>query len=136
MSHSSTPTPASRGSTPASHTSATPAPLPSTHTKAKPKATNVFSDDGSFLERIQRSKMVEVESQKLKEESVKKISFEDRFRGKRRMPEDDESSTVNTEDPPSKKVRSDGELTEYQKEVKSYSGSLKDTGTGIRPLVK
>jgi len=100
-------------------------------TKAKP--LNVFSNDGSFLERFQRTKKEEDEKRKHDEMIARKRAFDDRFRNrcKRKAP----PPTEPTEPiPPAKKAK---ELTQYEKEVKSYEGrSLKDQGIGIRPLVK
>jgi len=70
-----------------------------------------------------------------------KRDFEERFkrRGKRPAPASDlQTDPTNTDDTPSKKSKLDEDkpLTAYEKEMKTYAGSLKDTGTGIRPLVK
>ncbi|KAG2092275.1 hypothetical protein BD769DRAFT_1522355, partial [Suillus cothurnatus] len=84
----------------------------------KPKPVNVFSNDGSFLERFQRSKKEEEDKRKAEEALARKRQFDDRFvsitsaisfynqpdskRGKR--PQPDSSSTV-TQGKPTKKVK-------------------------------
>ncbi|PCH39843.1 hypothetical protein WOLCODRAFT_67732 [Wolfiporia cocos MD-104 SS10] len=129
---------------------ASPAPLSTTPPIPKPNAhskPNVFSNDGSFLERFQRIKKARMlepalshdEEEKKKQEEIlaQKRNFDERFkrRGKR-PPPTDANSTPATE-PPAKKTRADEPLTQYQKEVKNYAGrSLKDDGIGVRPLVK
>jgi len=106
----------------------------------KSKPTNVFSNDGSFLERFQRNKREEEEKKKQEDALVRKRDFDSRFkkRGKRPAPSDSPNSAATVvEDPPAKKSKSDKPLTEYEKEVKNYAGhSLKDDGIGVRPLVK
>ncbi|THH32416.1 hypothetical protein EUX98_g1772 [Antrodiella citrinella] len=104
---------------------------------AKTKPTNVFSNDGSFLQRFQHLKKDEEEKKKQEEVLARKRQFDSRFkaRGKRPSPEsaDDEAVTES----PAKKTKTDAPLTQYEKEVKSYAGrSLKDNGIGVRPLVK
>ncbi|KAF5361004.1 hypothetical protein D9756_005122 [Leucocoprinus leucothites] len=131
----------------------------STISKLKYKPTNIFSNDGSFLERFQRNKTEEQEKQKVKNELKRKINFEDRFRnrGKRKLPpseDEDNESTVNSpsgtantgsdvsnsqDDHPTKKPKTGEPLNGYQQELKKYQGSktgLSDTGNGYRPLVK
>ncbi|CAA7262840.1 unnamed protein product [Cyclocybe aegerita] len=154
---------------------------------AKPKAPsvkpqNVFSNDGSFLDRIRRSKKVgvltlslpyaeEEDKRKEKEALERKKNFADRFknRGKRPAPSSDPASDITApedEQSPQKKPRisvdtqeleegrsaqgtwHDSDLSkkphsthlvlpaEYQRAVGSYTPSLKDSGTGVRPLVK
>ncbi|KAG2125301.1 hypothetical protein BD769DRAFT_1466032, partial [Suillus cothurnatus] len=94
----------------------------------KPKPVNVFSNDGSFLERFQRSKKEEEDKRKAEEALARKRQFDDRFvsitsaisfyisltrtlgnfqrkRGKR--PQPDSSSTV-TQGKPTKKVKVNG----------------------------
>jgi len=113
--------------------------LPATHPTAKsshtkPKPINVFSNDGSFLERFQRNKKEEDEKKKQEDLLAKKRAFDERFkkRGKRKIDSPSDEPTESA--PPAKKAK---ELTQYEKEVKSYEGrSLKDNGIGIRPLVK
>ncbi|KAH7924516.1 hypothetical protein BV22DRAFT_1090721, partial [Leucogyrophana mollusca] len=105
---------------------------------AKIKPTNVFTNDGSFLERFQRNKKEEDEKKKQEEALARKRQFDDRFkrRGKRPPPDSCSSVTI-PETPPAKKSKTDEPLTDYQKEVRGYAGrSLKDAGTGVRPLVK
>ncbi|KAG9018695.1 hypothetical protein FRB90_010463 [Tulasnella sp. 427] len=102
---------------------------------AKPKPVNVFSNDGSFLERMQRSKKAEDEKKKQEDVLTRKRAFDDRFktRGKRKIASETNDSPESAA-PPAKKAK---ELSQYEKEVKTYEGrSLKDQGIGIRPLVK
>ncbi|KAK2463371.1 hypothetical protein APHAL10511_004597 [Amanita phalloides] len=108
MSHTSSPAiSASRFSSPGlSTTSASPAPYltgtPSpvtngTSAKAKAKAVNVFTNDGSFLQRFQRSKKEEEDKDKQDEIMNRKKNFENRFknRGKRsRADATDETGSV------------------------------------------
>ncbi|KAI6123806.1 hypothetical protein EDD16DRAFT_1564659 [Pisolithus croceorrhizus] len=123
--------------------------LPSTTTKVpvppKQKPVNVFSNDGSFLERFQRNKRVEEEEKRKAELALaRKRQFADRFknRGKRHFPPPDTPSAVGTTDEqenPAKKPKFDGTslLTDYRKEVRKQDGKvLKDVGTGVRPLIK
>ncbi|KAI0040110.1 hypothetical protein FA95DRAFT_1585117 [Auriscalpium vulgare] len=143
MSHSSTPQPASGSgyASPARSSSSTPAPTAhmSKTSAHKPKPTNVFSNDGSFLERFQRLQKDEEERKKQDELLEKKRTFDNRFknRGKRSSP-DDPSSKTSADDPPSKKARADAPMSQYEKELKSYNGGriLKEDGMGVRPLVK
>jgi len=98
----------------------------------------VFSNDGSFLERFQRIKKEEEEKQKQDDMLARKRDFDNRFKTRGKRPaESPNSSSTAAADPPSKKMKTEKELTQYEKEVKSYAGrSLKDNGTGVRPLVK
>jgi len=101
---------------------------------SKPKP-NIFTNDGSFLERFQRSKKEEDEKKKHDEAIARKRAFDDRFknRGKRKAPSPS-AEPADPAPPPNKKSKA---LTQYEKEVKSYEGrSLKDQGIGVRPLVK
>ncbi|PSR70843.1 hypothetical protein PHLCEN_2v13284 [Hermanssonia centrifuga] len=135
MSSTSTPQPPSGYASPAPSTSSTVSTSKPNHSKSK--AANVFSNDGSFLERFQHLKKDEEERKKQEETLTRKREFDSRFkkRGKRPPPDTASSSTVT--DNPSKKPRVDKPLTQYEKEVKTYAGrSLKDDGIGVRPLVK
>ncbi|KAI6044905.1 hypothetical protein EDC04DRAFT_274198 [Pisolithus marmoratus] len=118
--------------------------LPCTTTKApavppKQKPVNVFSNDGSFLERFQRNRREDEEKRKAELALARKRQFADRFRnrGKRHLPPPDTSLTVTTTDAqesPAKKPKLDGTLVNYQKDVHSQDGRiLKDAGTGVRP---
>ncbi|GBE82978.1 hypothetical protein BKA93DRAFT_725900 [Sparassis latifolia] len=105
------------------------------HSKAKP--ANVFSNDGSFLERFQHIKKDEEEKKKQEEMLAQKRGFDERFkkRGKRPLP--DTASSTPTTETSAKKPKVDKPMTQYQKEVRNYAGrSLKDNGIGVRPLVK
>ncbi|PAV17384.1 hypothetical protein PNOK_0744800 [Pyrrhoderma noxium] len=155
LASSSNPTSSSR-STPVARSTASPSPVgvstpssikssSSSTPSLKQKPGNVFSDDGSFLERFQRDKKEEDEK-KLQDEKyeklARKLEFENRFkkRGKRRAPSPNPSPSETPDDFPAKKLKVEEQqkkpLTAYEKEMKSYRSSLKDTGTGVRPLVK
>ncbi|EJF63259.1 hypothetical protein BD309DRAFT_989486 [Dichomitus squalens] len=177
MSSASTPLPSSGYASPAPLLT-TPAPPKPNNAAPKPKPVNVFSNDGSFLERFQRLKKEEDEKKKQEEILAKcgsftlnlsciatnhlrlphrKREFDNRFknRGKRRSP-DTSSSTPATENP-AKKAKVEEPLSEsshsgiasvsdestertqdqYKKELQNYADrSLKDSGIGVRPLVK
>ncbi|EPT05366.1 hypothetical protein FOMPIDRAFT_1111856 [Fomitopsis schrenkii] len=119
-----------------------PATKPSTH--SKPKPVNVFSNDGSFLERFQHIKKVSVtdlqrdEGEKKKQEEIleRKRHFDERFKRRGKRPSPDATHSEPVTEPASKKQKVDAPLNQYEKEVKSYTASLKDVGTGVRPLVK
>ncbi|KZT19983.1 hypothetical protein NEOLEDRAFT_1076638 [Neolentinus lepideus HHB14362 ss-1] len=138
------PSPASGyGHTPSPVPGYSPSPAPSTPGVSKPSASkakpaNVFSNDGSFLERFQRIKREEEEKKKQEEALAKKRNFDDRFRkrGKRATPESSVPAESTVDEPVAKKAKSDSTLTEYERQVKSYGTSLKDIGIGVRPLVK
>jgi len=105
--------------------------------KSTPKAANVFTNDGSFLERFQRTKKEEDEKKKSEDALMRKRDFDNRFkkRGKRPPPDSSDDSTALAENLV-KKHRLDKPLTDYEEQVKSYGRSLKDNGIGVRPLVK
>ncbi|GAA6058908.1 hypothetical protein JCM10212_002860 [Sporobolomyces blumeae] len=127
--------------------SASPAPESSKAPVAKTKApsappskpANVFSNDGSFLERFKKGALTEAEKEKEEREKAlaRKKALEDRFknRGKRRAPSTESDSSTS-------KKKKDGEdgtstLTAYQREVKRLeSRSLKDEGYEMRPMLK
>ncbi|KAM6494510.1 hypothetical protein JOM56_010871 [Amanita muscaria] len=79
-------------------------PGPNKTTTKKPKPFNVFTNDGSFLERFQQSKKEEEEKRRKEEDIInRKKDFESRFRnrGKRARPEaeddeDDECTSPTT----------------------------------------
>ncbi|KAL1729739.1 hypothetical protein FB107DRAFT_256605 [Schizophyllum commune] len=75
----------------------------------KPKPVNVFSNDGSFLERIQRSRREEEEKRKAQEAFQAKIHFEDRFKRRGKRPAPDCTCTQSPTDHPAKKPRAEGE---------------------------
>jgi len=138
MSHSSTPqpsTPTTGSSTPNSFMATA-----KTVSQPKNKPINVFSNDGSFLERFQRSKMEEEEKKKQEDTLKKKREFDERFKNRRKRPhqESNDAPAPLPDDHPSKKVRpNDIPLTRYEKELTNYSGKiLKDGGTGVRSLIK
>ncbi|KAH9949795.1 hypothetical protein B0H21DRAFT_726012 [Amylocystis lapponica] len=114
-----------------------PSPAPKPHAPHKSKPANVFSNDGSFLERFQRIKKDEEEKKKQDEVLARKRNFDERFktRGKRPLPDAPSSNTATEH--LAKKTKTEEPLTQYEKEVKNYAGrSLKDDGIGVRPLVK
>ncbi|KAK0187689.1 hypothetical protein F5146DRAFT_1226089 [Armillaria mellea] len=108
--------------------------------KPKPglKPVNVFSNDGSFLDRIQRSMKEVDEKRKREEELERKRNFDNRFRnrGKRSPPATADSTLA---DPPTKKQKSDNTSvkTEYQKLVENHSGrNIKGNGAGGHTLTQ
>ncbi|KAI0916963.1 hypothetical protein AcW1_007719 [Taiwanofungus camphoratus] len=122
---------------------ASPAPLSTIPSVPKPNAppkfkpTNVFSNDGSFLERFQRIKKDEEEKKKQEEILAKKRTFDERFKNRGKRPLPDAANSESATEPSSKKTKIEKPMTQYEKEVKSYAGrSLKDDGIGVRPLVK
>ncbi|TRM60571.1 hypothetical protein BD626DRAFT_504513, partial [Schizophyllum amplum] len=76
------------------------------HTK-KPKPVNVFSNDGSFLERIQRSRREEEDKRKAQEAFDVKVHFDDRFKRRGKRPAPDPARAQSPTDPPAKKPRAD-----------------------------
>jgi hypothetical protein len=120
----------------------------SSKSKSPPvKPANVFSDDGSFLDRIRRSIKEEDDKRKEKEALERKRQFANRFknRGKRTAPTPDPTANDNQVHSNKKLKLSDdanyasepsSPQAKYQKAIGSYSESLKENGTGIRPLVK
>ncbi|KAF8157959.1 hypothetical protein B0H34DRAFT_706932 [Crassisporium funariophilum] len=112
------------------------------------RPSNVFSNDGSFLDRIRRSMKEEDDKKKEREALLRKKNFEHRFktRGKRpSTPVDGPScseSTPESDQPPRKKTKPSAQeedtspQAQYQKDLASYTTSLKGTGTGVRPLIK
>ncbi|KAF8327401.1 uncharacterized protein EI90DRAFT_3067608 [Cantharellus anzutake] len=138
----SQPSPVAPHSAAHSPSPAHPSKQPSPSSKVKP--INVFSNDGSFLERLQRSKREEEERKQADVVAQKKRGFDDRFkkRGKRPAPSadtPDSGSSGETDEPagPAKKAKTSEPLSQYEKEVQGYqSRLLKDQGIGVRPLVK
>ncbi|KAI0314154.1 hypothetical protein OF83DRAFT_1138087 [Amylostereum chailletii] len=102
---------------------------------------NVFSNDGSFLEKFQRLQKDD-DGKKKREALARKRTLDNRFksRGKRPSPNESDSThspAVDSARPPIKKPKKDHTMTDYQKQVKAFAGrSLKDDGMGVRPLVK
>ncbi|KWU41192.1 hypothetical protein RHOSPDRAFT_37276 [Rhodotorula sp. JG-1b] len=119
---------------------------------AKPK--NLFTNDGSFLERFKKNAVPTPDQEKKEREEAlaRKKALEERFkrRGKRpsaasasTSPPDGATSPSTAEDASSKRRRTEdgsgGErpLTEYEKEVRKLeSRLLKDEGSSLRPLMK
>ncbi|GAA5929105.1 uncharacterized protein JCM15063_004052 [Sporobolomyces koalae] len=125
--------------------SASPTPEASTPIASKPKGpatapakpANVFSNDGSFLERFKKSATTPVDQEKEEREKAlaRKKAMEDRFkrRGKRPSTADVDAESNKK----SKAAEDDSTLTAYQKEVKRLaSRSLKDEGYEMRPMLK
>ncbi|KAH7096412.1 hypothetical protein BKA62DRAFT_510459 [Auriculariales sp. MPI-PUGE-AT-0066] len=115
----------------------------------KPKPTNVFSNDGSFLERFQRHKTGPDDKQKTDDDLKKKREFDQRFKNRRKRvaPEPDEAprSATPESQPPAKKAKASSDKTEaekasaYSAQVKGYaSRSLQEQNThiGSRSLVR
>ncbi|PLW19859.1 hypothetical protein PCANC_05921 [Puccinia coronata f. sp. avenae] len=99
---------------------------------AKAKAMNVFTSDGSFLERFKKMKEEEVEKKKQEDALARKQAYEQRIknRGKRTADPNDSSSTA-------KKGKTEEEDNAYLREVRKLQGhSLRDEGAGVRALVK
>ncbi|GAA5971164.1 hypothetical protein JCM11641_004168 [Rhodosporidiobolus odoratus] len=100
-----------------------------------PKAVNIFTSDGSFLERMKATKTISTADKEKEEREkalVRKKAMEDRFkkRGKRAAESADGSAAK-------KKKDDDSGLTEYEKEVKRLeSRTLKDSGYDMRPMLK
>ncbi|GAA6010323.1 hypothetical protein JCM11491_006267 [Sporobolomyces phaffii] len=127
--------------------SASPAPESSTSivNKGKGPATaptkpaNVFSNDGSFLERFKKSTAppVDLEKQEREKALARKKAIEERFRNRGKRPA--ASTASEAASPSSKKTKTEGEekLTAYQQEVRRLnSRSLKDEGYEMRPMLK
>lgn len=121
--------------------------------KGTAKKINTFSNDGSFLARFQQLKADDKGSPSAESAVERKKIMEDRFRnrGKKRSsggsaephqasPEARSSSAVQEEDPTSTKRQRDtkpNEDSEYLREVRNLEkSSLKDSGAGVRALVK
>ncbi|TFK24956.1 hypothetical protein FA15DRAFT_655488 [Coprinopsis marcescibilis] len=138
---------------------------PKKHTKPGTKPRNIFSNDGSFLERLQRLRKASIssstltflqflirssfliqqeeeEKKKAKELLDRKKKFADRFKSRGKRPSSDSpDAPVESAERPTKKAKTSCEeqpLNDYQQELQSMSinPSLKDAGTGVRPLVK
>ncbi|GAA6003070.1 hypothetical protein JCM10207_001971 [Rhodosporidiobolus poonsookiae] len=126
---------ASASASPAPEAS-TSAPVAAAAKKAPPapKPVNVFTNDGSFLERMKANKTIDTpDSEKEQREKAlaRKKAMDDRFkkRGKRAA-ESDEGAAA-------KKKKDETDLTEYEKEVKRLEArTLKDEGYGTRAMLK
>ncbi|GAA5919960.1 hypothetical protein JCM1841_004395 [Sporobolomyces salmonicolor] len=115
---------------------ASPAPVVAASKKPAPppKPTNIFSNDGSFLERFKKNNTPTGDQEKEQREKAlaQKKALEDRFkkRGKRPAAVDDGAASK-------KKKDDDSGLTDYQKEVKRLEArSLKSEGYEMRPMLK
>ncbi|BGP16893.1 hypothetical protein JCM10213v2_004901 [Rhodosporidiobolus nylandii] len=92
-----------------------------------PKPVNVFTNDGSFLERMKANKNIP-NADKEKEEREKALAR--KKRGKRTAEADEGAAAKRKKD-------EDAGLTEYEKEVKRLeSRTLKDSGYDMRPMLK
>ncbi|GAA5896409.1 hypothetical protein JCM6882_001006 [Rhodosporidiobolus microsporus] len=116
--------------------SSTGAPVVAAGKKAPPppKPVNIFSSDGSFLERMKANKGIstaDTEKEEREKALARKKAMENRFkkRGKR--------TAEATDDGANKKKKDDmAGLTEYEKEVKRLEArTLKDDGY-MRPMLK
>ncbi|KAG9291088.1 hypothetical protein G9A89_012960 [Geosiphon pyriformis] len=126
---------------PGSHTSNT---IKVTNVKNVPSSTpaiNIFSNDGSFLDRFKKMKAEEDEKKKQREALERKKAFEDRIknRGKRRSPPTDDvepdSKRINLEEDDNEAL--DPKANAYLKEMQKYNERLcKDDSGHVRPLVK
>ncbi|GAA5925983.1 hypothetical protein JCM10213_007338 [Rhodosporidiobolus nylandii] len=100
-----------------------------------PKPVNVFTNDGSFLERMKANKNIpnaDKEKEEREKALARKKAMEDRFkkRGKRTAEADEGAAAKRKKD-------EDAGLTEYEKEVKRLeSRTLKDSGYDMRPMLK
>lgn len=137
------------------------APKPKGPSIAAPvKPANVFSNDGSFLERFKKSSAPPVDSDKQEREKAlaRKKAMEDRFknRGKRTATPTSNDDNLSPESKKFKKTTTTGgskgsddpnrpqqnddsssQLTAYQREVQKLNArSLKDEGYEMRPLLK
>ncbi|KAK4701047.1 hypothetical protein P7C70_g5188, partial [Phenoliferia sp. Uapishka_3] len=98
-----------------------------------PKPVNVFSNDGSFLERFKKTSVEEQLKKSQDEALARKKALDDRIknRGKRPAP-----STADGE-AAKKKVATETVDSAYKRQVEKLSGhNLKDEGVGIRPTLK
>ncbi|KAF8349589.1 hypothetical protein F5887DRAFT_1097334 [Amanita rubescens] len=78
-----------------------------THAKPKPKPMNVFTNDGSFLDRFQRQKKGEEDKSKQEEIMNRKKNFEDRFKNRgKRIRTDESENTSPSETSPTSPVSS------------------------------
>ncbi|KXS21236.1 hypothetical protein M427DRAFT_27660 [Gonapodya prolifera JEL478] len=91
----------------------------------------VFSNDGSFLERFKLLKGIEDEKKKAQESLKKRKEWEDSLkrRGKRKKPR-------LTEDVEKAPGGEDAAASAYLKEMKQYTSRLLKDDSGPRPLVK
>ncbi|CAG8601245.1 9611_t:CDS:2 [Paraglomus occultum] len=125
----------------------------STTTKNVPSSTpaiNIFSNDGSFLERFKRMKAEEDEKKKQLEALDRKKAFEDRIknRGKRKLSATESPGLDVSTDGVSEAKRPhlekstatetlDPNANAYLKEMQKYNERLcKDDSGHVRPLVK
>ncbi|KAF9465327.1 hypothetical protein BDZ94DRAFT_1160299 [Collybia nuda] len=135
MSYTSSPLPSSGYASPIPSGMSTPFLIPKpSSSKPPPKPVNVFTNDGSFLERFQSNKKEGDEKKKELDALERKRNFDNRFRnrGKRPAPNSTPSSDSIIDVHPAKKRKSDNAISASN----FTSASLKDTGTDIRPLIK
>ncbi|POY71908.1 hypothetical protein BMF94_5065 [Rhodotorula taiwanensis] len=122
---------------------------PSAATAAKPK--NLFSNDGSFLERFKKAAVPTPDQERKEREEAlaRKKALEDRFKNRGKRPAAGTASGSKSTSPgveesdPSKRRRTTGNgdadrpLTEYEKEVRKLEARhLKDEGSSLRSLMK
>ncbi|GAA5992385.1 hypothetical protein JCM10908_000456 [Rhodotorula pacifica] len=115
---------------------------------AKPK--NLFTNDGSFLERFKKNSVPTPDQEKKEREEAlaRKKALEERFKRRGKRPSSaasapNQNGTASPDDTDSKRLRLSTEhdnerrLTEYEKEVRKLeSRHLKDQGSSLRPLMK
>ncbi|KAM0749155.1 hypothetical protein T439DRAFT_327646 [Meredithblackwellia eburnea MCA 4105] len=135
-----------RSSTPQSATSTTNPALPSTSTSSNPKTlvakvkqpppppkpVNVFSNDGSFLERFKKEKIEVQEKNEQDKALARKKALDDRFKNRGKRPASSQTSSSATSD--AKKPK----LSAYEREVAELSrnAELRDEGVGVRATLK
>ncbi|CAG8513319.1 7355_t:CDS:2, partial [Acaulospora morrowiae] len=131
---------ASGATTPASSSGSTNG-KPSKNVPSSTPAINIFSNDGSFLDRFKKMKAEEDEKKKQLDALERKKAFEDRIknRGKRKsQPTDEEPDPkrVTLEDVERGETL-DPKANAYLKEMQKYNERLCKDDTGhVRPLVK
>ncbi|GBB87918.1 hypothetical protein RclHR1_01440033, partial [Rhizophagus clarus] len=104
-------------------------------------AINIFSNDGSFLDRFKKMKAEEDEKKKQLEALERKKAFEDRIknRGKRKIQPTDEEPDAKRVilDDDEREEALDPKANAYLKEMQKYNERLcKDDAGHVRPLVK
>ncbi|GAA6043618.1 hypothetical protein JCM8097_008292 [Rhodosporidiobolus ruineniae] len=102
---------------------------------APPKPVNIFTSDGSFLERMKANKglsTADKEKEDREKALARKKALEDRFKKRGKRPAADADTAA-------KKQKKDdyAGLTPYEREVKELEArTLKDTGYDMRPMLK
>ncbi|ESK86930.1 hypothetical protein Moror_3372 [Moniliophthora roreri MCA 2997] len=91
-----------------------------------PKPVNVFSNDGSFLERVQRIKKEEGEK-KNEEELQRKRNLDARFRNRGKRPLPDSAATTPSDDEP--QVKKPKTVNPSQSVISGKGKSLSDSNS-------